>query len=148
MADSDTEPLPTPPKEGRIAQDQSVPELADTDPLTTQAKVVTPADDADFVLSQLGETVPYHSPSASHAAPNPVMPAAIGRYEIRALLGRGGFGAVYRGYDQNLDRQVAIKVPLLKPTKGLEEIFPQEARKLAQLKHPSIVTVHDAGVHE
>src|SRR5262249_33955474 len=86
--------------------------------------------------------------SAPHAAPDPVMPAAIGRYEIRALLGRGGFGAVYRGYDQHLDRQVAIKVPLLKPTKGLEEVFPQEARKLAQLKHPSIVTVHDVGVQE
>ena len=76
------------------------------------------------------------------------MPAAIGRYEIRGLLGRGGFGAVYRGYDRNLDRQVAIKVPLLKPTPELEELFPQEARKLAQLKHPSIVTVHDVGVHE
>jgi sigma-B regulation protein RsbU (phosphoserine phosphatase) len=76
------------------------------------------------------------------------MPTAIGRYEIRGLLGRGGFGAVYRGYDSHLDRQVAIKVPLLKPTKAMEQIFPQEARKLAQLKHPSIVTVHDVGVHE
>src|SRR5262249_1946176 len=105
--------------------------------------------DADFVLNQLGETVPYRSPSASsHAAPDPVMPAAIGRYEIRALLGRGGVGAGYRGYDRQLDRPGAIKVPVLKPAKGLEEVFPQEARKPAQLKHPSIVTVHDVGVHE
>src|SRR5262245_3281016 len=144
MTDSDTDPLTPQPKEVRIAQAQSVPELGDTDPLTTQPKEVTPAGDADFVLNQLGETVPYRTPSAS----DPVMPAAIGRYEIRALLGRGGFGAVYRGYDRHLDRQVAIKVPLLKPTKELEELFPQEARKLAQLKHPSIVTVHDVGVHE
>ena len=72
----------------------------------------------------------------------------IGRYEIRGVLGRGGFGAVYRGYDSQLERHVAIKVPLLKPTKELQELFLQEARKLAQLKHPSIVTVHDVGIHD
>ncbi len=122
----------------------------DIDPATTDTKELKPSGDADFVLNRFGETVSYLSPSASsHAtAPDPVMPAAIGRYEIRGLLGRGGFGAVYRGYDRHLDRQVAIKAPLLKPTKALEELFPQEARKLAQLKHPSIVTVHDVGVHE
>jgi sigma-B regulation protein RsbU (phosphoserine phosphatase) len=122
----------------------------DDDPTTTDSKELTPSRDADFVVNQFGETITYLSPSASpHTeAPDPGMPAAIGRYEIRGLLGRGGFGAVYRGYDSHLDRQVAIKVPLLKPTKELEELFPQEARKLAQLKHPSIVTVHDVGVHE
>src|SRR5262245_52538406 len=122
----------------------------DLDPATSDTYELTPSGDSDFVLNQFGETVSYVSPSTllQPAAPDPVMPAAIGRYEIRGLLGRGGFGAVYRGYDRNLDRQVAIKVPLLKPTKAVEESFPQEARKLAQLKHPSIVTVHDVGVHE
>src|SRR5215470_1346630 len=117
---------------------------------TTDANNLTPSGDAEFVVNQFGETVTYPSPSASAhaAAPDPVVPAAIGRYEIRGLLGRGGFGAVYRGYDRHLDRQVAIKVPLLYATKALEELLPEEARKLAQLKHPSIVTVHDVGVHE
>src|SRR6516165_7060950 len=118
----------------------------DIDPATADTEEMTQSRDADFGLNQFGETVFYHSLSA--AAPAPEMPAAIGRYEIRGLLGRGGFGAVYRGYDRHLDRQVAIKVPLLKLTKALEDLFPQEARKLAQLKHPSIVTVHDVGVHE
>src|SRR5262245_17921683 len=122
----------------------------DIDPTTADTKERTASGESGFVLNQFGETVTYLSLAASSPAapPDPVMPAAIGRYDIRGLLGRGGFGAVYRGYDRHLDRQVAIKVPLLKVTKELEELFPQEARKVAQLKHPSIVTVHDVGVHE
>src|SRR5262249_36121246 len=123
---------------------------SDIDPTAADAKERTASGESGFVLNQFGETVTYLSLAASSpaAAPDLVMPAAIGRYEIRGLLGRGGLRAVYRGYDRHLDRQVAIKVPLLKGTKALEELFPQEARKLAQLKHPSIVTVHDVGVHE
>jgi sigma-B regulation protein RsbU (phosphoserine phosphatase) len=138
---------------------------SDNDPATRDTEELTPSGELDFVLNQFGETVSYDSarvsaPAAAQpgapagaqagaqAAPDPEMPAAIGRYEVRGMLGRGGFGAIYRGYDRNLDRQVAIKVPLLKPSKVMEEMFPQEARKLAQLKHPSIVTVHDVGVHQ
>ncbi len=125
----------------------------DNDPVTSDTEELTPSGAANFVLNEFGETVSYVSPTAvsaaaAAAAPDPVMPAAIGRYEIRDLLGRGGFGAVYRGYDPHLDRQVAIKVPLLKPSTALAELFLQEARKLAQLKHPGIVTVHDVGMHE
>jgi len=107
--------------------------------------------DMDFVVNEFGETVAYVASSelsAKTVPPAVEMPATIGRYEVRALLGRGGFGAVYRGYDGQLDRQVAIKVPLRKPTKDLEELFLHEARQLAQLKDPSIVTVHDVGVHD
>jgi sigma-B regulation protein RsbU (phosphoserine phosphatase) len=122
----------------------------DDDQATSDTEELTPSGDADFVLNEFGETVSFLSASgtARAAVPDPALPATIGRYEIRGQLGQGGFGAVYRGYDRNLDRQVAIKVPLLKPTKAVEDVFPQEARKLAQLKHASIVTVHDVGVHE
>jgi serine/threonine protein kinase len=120
----------------------------DIDPSNADTKRLRPPGATGFVVNPFGETVAYLSLSAGHAAPDPEMPAAIGRYEIRGLLGRGGFGAVYRGYDRPLDRQVAIKVPLLKCPRELAELFPLEARKLAQLKHPGIVTVHDVGVHE
>ncbi|MGH7170348.1 MAG: protein kinase domain-containing protein [Gemmataceae bacterium] len=107
--------------------------------------------DADFVVNDFGETVAYASPSKLSTKSAPVAaetPTTIGRYEIRGILGQGGFGAVYRGYDSQLDRQVAVKAPLLKPTKELEELFLHEARQLAQLKAPSIVTVHDVGIHD
>jgi len=76
-------------------------------------------------------------------------PTAFGRYEVRRVLGTGGFGAVYLGHDTQLDRLVAIKV--LRTRTGFEqaeiESFQREARKLARLRHPGIVTAHDIGVH-
>lgn len=75
------------------------------------------------------------------------IPKSVGRYEIRRILGKGGFGAVYLGYDPQLNRDVAIKVPHIeKSERDIEKEFLQEARQLAQLKHPGIVTVYDVGI--
>ena len=85
---------------------------------------------------------------APTAAPLAI-PSTLGRYEVRGLLGTGGFGAVYLGHDGQLDRPVAIKV--LHGGAGQRadpERATQEARRLAQLHHPGIVAVHDIGVHE
>jgi len=121
----------------------------ESDPATSGAERPTPVGPSDFVLNQFNETVSYVATAATEEAePDRRIPAEIGRYEIRGLLGRGGFGAVYRGYDRQLDRKVAVKVPLLNPPKSLADLLPQEASKIAQLKHPSIVTVHDVGMHE
>jgi sigma-B regulation protein RsbU (phosphoserine phosphatase) len=112
---------------------------------------VEPLLDADFAVNQFGETVAYVATagsSAKTACALPETPARIGRYEIRGVLGRGGFGAVYKGFDAQLDRQVAIKVPLLQPTKDMEESFLQEARELAKVRDRGIVSVHDVGVHD
>jgi hypothetical protein len=71
----------------------------------------------------------------------------IGRFEIRGLLGRGAFGAVYRAYDPQLDREVALKVPqpgTLEHAQGVER-FLREAKSAARLRHPHIVPVFDAG---
>jgi serine/threonine protein kinase/predicted ATPase len=89
---------------------------------------------------------------AAPAAPRPVAapPAAFGRYLVRRVLGTGGFATVYLGHDTQLDRAVAVKVLCGGPDLPAAEVerFLQEARRLARLSHPGIVTVHDVGVHE
>lgn len=68
-------------------------------------------------------------------------------YEVTAILGRGGMGAVYRGIQSSLDREVAIK--LLPPELGadpeFEARFRREAKAMARLNHPSIVQIYDFG---
>ncbi|HFD38551.1 MAG TPA: serine/threonine protein kinase [Anaerolineae bacterium] len=73
----------------------------------------------------------------------------LGKYEIRAEIGRGGMGTVYLGYDPLLDRKVAVKVlaPHLAWESDFVERFLREARSAARLRHPSIVTIYDVG-HE
>src|SRR3954453_8102448 len=80
----------------------------------------------------------------------PAPPAAFGRYQVRGTLGAGAFGAVYLGHDTQLNRPVAIKVLHAKarPAQAEGEPALQKARRLAQLRHPGIVAVHDMGVHE
>lgn len=74
-------------------------------------------------------------------------PKKIGRYEIIELIGRGGMAAVYRAFDPNFKREVAIKVL---PAKFLSDPtfrsrFDREAHTIAQLEHPTIVPVYDYG---
>src|SRR5690242_21758070 len=77
----------------------------------------------------------------------PLHPVRLGRYRITAKLGSGGFGVVYRGYDDDLHREVAIKVPhrhrLVHPQDA--DSYLAEARALAGLDHPNIVPVFDLG---
>jgi tRNA A-37 threonylcarbamoyl transferase component Bud32/type II secretory pathway pseudopilin PulG len=67
--------------------------------------------------------------------------------EILELLGRGGMGAVYKARQKNLDRVVALKVipPEAARDPTFAERFAREARALARLNHPNIVTVYDFG---
>ena len=68
------------------------------------------------------------------------------RYRLGAELGRGGMGVVYRAHDTLLARDVAVKV-LREPRPGDEgrARLMHEARSVASLNHPNIVTVHDVG---
>lgn len=75
------------------------------------------------------------------------------RYEIRGKIGQGGLGAVYRGYDTRMNREVAIKRISTNPgDPDLQEEstrqLMQEAGTLASLQHPNIVTVYDVGLDE
>src|ERR1700755_837555 len=71
----------------------------------------------------------------------------LGKYEIVQLLGRGGMATVYKGYHREIDRYSAIKV--LPPHPGRDpkyvQRFRQEARAIARLGHPNILTLSDYG---
>jgi eukaryotic-like serine/threonine-protein kinase len=73
--------------------------------------------------------------------------AQLGSYQIKALLGRGGMADVYRGFDLNLRREVAIKVlsDAAAAQPGLAARFRQEAQIIAGLHHPHIVKIYDFG---
>ncbi|MEM6990582.1 MAG: serine/threonine-protein kinase [Myxococcota bacterium] len=68
----------------------------------------------------------------------------VGRYVLLDVIGRGGMGVIYRAYDPELDRRVAIKV-LATRTAAASDRLKLEARALAQLAHPNVVTVHEVG---
>ena len=71
----------------------------------------------------------------------------IGHYEMRALLGQGGMGAVWKAWDDKLKREVAIKILPQEFAADPERIarFQQEARAASVLKHPNIITIHEIG---
>src|ERR1700756_4822972 len=72
----------------------------------------------------------------------------LGPYEILGALGSGGMGEVYRARDTRLGREVAVKV-MSEPMTGnraFEERFLREARAVASLSHPNILTLYDVGI--
>jgi serine/threonine protein kinase/tetratricopeptide (TPR) repeat protein len=110
----------------------------------------------------------FDKPTESAAPPSKDQPSAasgrdltssslarlrLGGYEIVGKVGAGGMGQVYIGEDSRLGRQVAIKTlqPEIAEEPGWLERFKREARALATLNHPNIVTIHsieeDDGVH-
>src|SRR6478752_6890560 len=75
------------------------------------------------------------------------------RYEIRGKIGQGGLGAVYRGYDMRMNREVAIKrISVGNDDPALQEESTRqllnEAGSLASLQHPHVVTIYDVGSDE
>ncbi|MFD0367908.1 protein kinase [Streptomyces sp. NPDC127114] len=75
-----------------------------------------------------------------------------GRYELATLIGQGGMGQVWTAYDGRLDRRVAVKLlspaAISGPATAADELrrrFVRECRVTAQVDHPGLVTVHDAG---
>ena len=73
-----------------------------------------------------------------------MIPTSFGRYQVRRLIGEGGFGKVWLAWDPLLDREVAVKVPHGDWMAASELLA--EARALARLEHPGIVKVLDAGI--
>src|SRR5262249_9033304 len=74
----------------------------------------------------------------------------LDRFELRSELGVGSFGYVFQAWDPLLERVVALKVQRAGSLASQEEVerFRREARKLAQLKHPSIMALYETGLSE
>jgi serine/threonine protein kinase len=74
----------------------------------------------------------------------------LGPYEVLGLIGSGGMGEVYRARDTRLGRDVAIKVLPDDVARDPDRLrrLEREARAVAALNHPNILTVHDVGVHD
>lgn len=85
-------------------------------------------------------------PDDDPQTPSPRLPRTLsGRYRLDELIAEGGFAQVFRAYDTELQRTVAIKVP--KPSQlESKESFQAEARRVARLKHDNIVPVYDVGL--
>ena len=87
----------------------------------------------------------------SEAAPVenvPLKPGdVLGHCRILGRLGSGGMGDIHRALDLQLEREVALKVAL-EPVASDHDAMLREARALAALNHPNVVTVHEVGVHE
>src|SRR5438132_8359228 len=88
------------------------------------------------------------SPAPTFVPPTPAELAPhFPQLEILRLVGQGGMGAVYQARQPKLDRLVAVKIlpPEVARDPGFTERFSREARSLARLNHPNIVTIFDFG---
>jgi WD40 repeat protein/tRNA A-37 threonylcarbamoyl transferase component Bud32 len=104
--------------------------------LTPREEVVCPFCGSSFQL-ETGSTTGLDRPAGQK----------LGKFEMLDTVGQGAFGTVYKAHDPELDRIVAIKVPRAGNLVGPQELdrFQREARSVAQLRHPSIVSVHEVG---
>lgn len=118
-------------------------------PAAPDASEVNPSQgvDADpFTRTiELDDSCPSVTLDSVTTGNEPDIPTTLGRFKIDGVLGKGGFGTVYLGFDDRLKRKVAIKVPK-DVLSGIElDKFVEEAQRLAQLRHAGIVTVFDVG---
>ncbi len=123
-------PVPDPPA------DSAAPEADDLNPAALLARAL------DGIGRLRGNSVPWQPLSVEE------LQRQLPEYEIIGIAGQGGMGAVYKGRQRSLDRLVAIKV--LPPGIAADDLqyrerFKREGRAMAQLRHPGIVAVHDAG---
>src|SRR5687767_6170366 len=73
--------------------------------------------------------------------------AQLGRFTLRHVLGEGGMGVVWAAHDPDLDREIAIKVLRhhAAASQALRKRLLREARAMARLKHPNVITVYEVG---
>ncbi|MEM9191985.1 MAG: protein kinase [Myxococcota bacterium] len=124
--------------------------LAET-ALGEPADASSPALDATM-QSDVGLAATMHQSTSQPAAVPSLPPASLpgtelDHYRVEQLVGQGGMGAVYQGWDQSLDRPVALKVLRSEVTgrEGQRDRFLREARAQAKLNHPNVVHIYFIG---
>jgi eukaryotic-like serine/threonine-protein kinase len=95
-------------------------------------------------------SAPTMPPEPKSNAPRPTPPSAIGNFQLQEELGRGGMGVVYKAWDAELGRHVALKMILrgMHATPTDLARFRVEAGAAAALSHPNIVPIYQVGEHE
>src|SRR5689334_22176102 len=119
----------------------------DPDHGATQALTGTPDPGVAAGQTTTGDNGAADGEPLTFLAP-PTRPDALGRlghYEVLQVLGRGGFGIVFRAFDDMLQRVVALKVmaPQLAATSPARKRFLREARSSAQVPHENVVQVYE-----
>jgi serine/threonine-protein kinase len=97
-----------------------------------------------FLADPANLTLP--SFAGGEAGDKPLFPPPSGneRYVVEAVLGRGGMASVYRAFDRQLERRVALKL-LERPLRGTAEPFLREARAQARVRHDNVLEVYESG---
>jgi eukaryotic-like serine/threonine-protein kinase len=128
------------------------PMAIDSEPLALDSQPVDslPPDSQPALDSLPAPIDSAPSEPASNDGPSRPTAERIGRYAVRRIIANGGLGQVFEAWDPVLSRTVAIKTLQFGATPaertGLDRLFLDEARAVARLSHPHIVTVFDAGL--
>jgi serine/threonine protein kinase len=114
--------------------------LGNRSPAANEDATVAPPDAASITAAYVS------TPETSGKLPTQ-FPAPFGRYQLLKLLGKGGMGAVYLAHDTQLDRPVALKIPLFSAEEGSQVLarFYREARSAATILHSNVCPVYDVG---
>lgn len=129
--------------ENRFPLQMAAVESAFADDTTRDILRTRAIDPIPETIDTPGKPVPLNSSVEGGSA----VGQKLGRYELKEVLGRGGFGLVYRAHDSRLDREVALKLLHAHRLSGREDIerFLREAQAAGRLRHSNIVTVYEAG---
>lgn len=140
--------------EDNAHQSTLVQKLVELDLVLRQQRGETPAPD-DYVLELpefsdvIGELFRPNGSLNSTVCLGLRPGGHVGDFELRTLLGQGGFGLVWLAYDRKLDREVALKMPrFLHANMKETDLFLREVHAAGKLVHPHIVQIYQAGLDE
>ncbi|HEY8143036.1 MAG TPA: protein kinase [Kofleriaceae bacterium] len=136
------------PDDDLLAAEEHMTGCPDCRMVVAEAAAVDASSESTAPTRPVGLPIDDIDPAGRTLAPG----ERVNRYQIQELIGVGAIGAVYAAHDPHLHRRVALKVlraggAMGSPAGDLQARLLREARAMAQLSHPNVVTVHDAGTY-